>query len=141
MSQVRDDYADRNLPPPWTPWGWVRRRWKRLAVAALAVCVPLAFVVGHRMGQADGERQERHRRFVRERDAFTRVRGADPAFSRVQLSEGDDGGMQVTGVVPTWADWHRLSDGYRALFGLGEAWRFDVAVERPAVPSSAGKDS
>ena len=134
MDPECQDYADRDLIPPWTPWGWVRRRWKWLAVAALALCVPAGFVVGYRTGVADGERREQHRRFVRDRDAFARLRGDDPAFSRVQVSEGDEGRMHVSGVVPTRADWNRLYDGFKALFGFTESWRFDVSVEREAEP-------
>jgi hypothetical protein len=42
MSQEREDYADRDLPPPRAPLGW-RRRWLLLAVGVLALGLALAW--------------------------------------------------------------------------------------------------
>jgi hypothetical protein len=79
-----------------------------LAGALLGVIV--AGTLGVILGAVAGERGRYHARYREEREAVVPAIEKDPAFKAVEIEEKSDGGIELSGSVPTPADRKRLEE-------------------------------
>jgi hypothetical protein len=67
-------------------------------------------IAGLLIGGVAADRNLYHKRYLEERGAFAPLIESDPAFKAVTISERSDGGIWVSGSVPTDADKKRLHE-------------------------------
>jgi hypothetical protein len=87
-------------------------------------------IVGVLIGAVAADRSTYHKRYLEERSAFAPLIESDLAFKAVTISERSDGGIWVSGSVPTDAEKKRLYELLTRSIGTshGSATLEDVTV-------------
>ena len=83
-------------------------RHRGLVVVGWLLSCTLCFGCGLAYGLLRGTGEAYGRRYDEERDRVVPVLSADPAFARVALGPRSDGGISLSGEVPSQADLDRL---------------------------------
>jgi hypothetical protein len=92
---------------------------KKLLILGLIVVLILSWPCFWLAGHWTGGYQERHQRFIEERDMVTPFLASDPAFQEVLVLEetGPGGGIFIWGMVKTRAAMEKLQKEVKRLFG------------------------
>jgi hypothetical protein len=85
------------------------------------------------IGAVAAERNLYHKRYLEERIACAPAIESDPAFKAVTISERSDGGIWLSGSVPTDADKKRLQELLTRSIGASRA---SATIEGVIVPGT-----
>ena len=98
-------------------------------LAGSFVGVVVGGAIGFALGGIQGERGRYNARYLEERAAVSPAIEKDPAFKAVKIEEKSDGGIWLSGEVPTTADKKRLEQIVARANGENRAHAAVLAVD------------
>lgn len=94
--------------------------WQRISLAGAVGCFGLCmFGCGFGFGVVYSELSTYARQYGKERELIDPTLASDPAFANLQCNQRSNGGVSLSGTVPTWDDRDRLRERLTRLVGEG----------------------